>query len=571
MAIGENERARLELLVEVASTIDLPRLGQVAIEGLTHVHGVAGAAIFLRVGEGEARIPVLIRSFKLPLALSFAPSKPLPEGRSLARGEEALDSFLAACEPALLDAPVDLVLLLPGDAEVDGFVLLRGVPWGERRRLERIGGALNRGLVNSWRLARSRRLSHERRVLLDLQRHITGSLRIDEVIERLLDSLADVVPYDAAAIFLARDGAKEFQPATARGFSDIRSVKLKTTQGIAGLALASGDAVAVSDVAKESRYVEARASTCSAVAIPLTVTGEHIGVLVLESDAPAAYRREHREMLATVAAQAAVVIENARLHTTEVQAQALQRELKTARSIQRGLLPRGIPQPRGWEILGANFPSLEMSGDLYDVVERDGHLALVVGDVMGKGAPAAMLAATLHAAIRHGLQRESDLARVVAGANRLLCGARMAHARFSSLFVGLLDPASGALEYVNAGHDPPIVVSGDGSHEQLDEGGLVLGVMPDARYETGRVELIPGSLLLLYTDGVTETRSPDGEEFGLDRLDTLLGDEVKRKGRHLHQILRTLLSRLRSYRAGAHRHDDITLLGARRIRRQRPA
>ncbi|MAE72317.1 MAG: hypothetical protein CME06_17845 [Gemmatimonadetes bacterium] len=571
MAIGENERDRLELLVEVASAIDLPRLGQVALDGLRHVHGIAGAAIFLRVGSGEARVPVLLQSFELPPAVSLAPSKTLPEGRSLARGEEELEHFLSECEPGLLDSAVELVLLLPGDAEIDGFVLLRGVPWGERRRLERLGGALNRGLVNSWRLARARRLSHERRVLLDLQRHITGSLRIDEVIERLLDSLADVVPYDAAAIFLLREGAKEFQPATARGFSDLGSVKLKTTQGIAGLALASGDAVAVSEVANESRYVEARASTRSAVAIPLTVTGVHIGVLVLESDSPAAYRREHREMLASVAAQAAVAIENARLHTTEVQAQALQRELKTARSIQRGLLPRNIPQPEGWEILGANFPSLEMSGDLYDVVERDRDLALVVGDVMGKGAPAAMLAATLHAAIRHGLQRERDLARVVAGANRLLCGARMAHARFSSLFVGLLDPANGAFEYVNAGHDPPIVVRHDGSHEQLDEGGLVLGVMPEALYETGRVELPPGSLLLLYTDGVTETRSPEGEEFGLDRLDALLGEEAKQKGRHLHQILRTLLSRLRRHRAGEHRHDDITLLGARRIRSQRPA
>ncbi len=564
MPIGGNERDRLELLIEVASTIDLTRVGRVALDGLRQVHGVAGAAIFLRVGRGEPRIAVLVSNTTLPPGITMPAERPLPSARSLAPGESELAAFAAACDPPLPLETVDLLLPLAGDEEIDGFVALRALPWGERRHLERLGGALNRALCNSWRLARARRLSHERRVLLDLQRHVTASLRIEEVIERLLDSLADLVPFDAAAIFLLQPESNELQPATARGFSDLGFVKLKTTQGIAGLALERGSAVLVPEVAREARYVEARGATRSSVAIPLTLAGAQTGVLVLESDAPATYRAEHAEVLASVAAQAAVAIENARLHTTEVEAEALRRELKTARGIQRGLLPRRIPQPVDWEIQGANFPSLEMSGDLYDGLEVDGRLALVVGDVMGKGAPAAMLAATLHASVRDGLrQSESDLAEVVAGANRLLCRARMAHARFSSLFVGLLDPNTGTLEYVNAGHDPPLAVGAGGELARLDSGGLVLGVLPDARYQAGRVDLEPGSLLLLYTDGVTETTSPIGEEFGVARLERFLADQA-RPPRPLHRTLRALLARLRHHRAGAARADDITLLGARR-------
>lgn len=562
MPIGAHERDRLELLIEVASIIDLPRLGRVAVEGLQKVHRVQGVAVFLRTGRGAPIIPTLLRDFPLPTGCRIRPDFELPAGDCLGRGEPEFVEVLAACEPRLPADQVDLILLLQGDEEIAGIVFLRRVPWGERRQLTRYGAALNRALVNTWRLATARRVGHERRVLLDLQRHITASLRIDEVLERLLDSLADVIPYDAAAIFLLEPGRKDFQVAIARGFVRPRELKLKSTQGLAGLALERDETIMVTDVERAERYVEARPTTRSSVAMPITVGGERIGAMVLESDSPATYHTEQRELLGSIAAQAGVAIENARLHATEVHARALHQELKTARAIQRGLLPRRVPQPPGWEILGANFPSQEMSGDFYDVIRLEGRLGLVVGDVMGKGAPAAMLAATLHAGLREGLRRESALEDAVAGANRMLCGARFGRARFASLFVGILDPTTSRLDYVNAGHDPPFARLGDGSMQSLETGGLVLGVRAGATYEVGSIELGPGSLLLLYTDGITEACNRSGQEYGQAPVQEFLAEIAKDPDFRLHHVLRGLLARLRKYRAGLARHDDVTLLGA---------
>jgi sigma-B regulation protein RsbU (phosphoserine phosphatase) len=563
MPFDSLERDRLELLIEVASCIELPRLGQIALEGLVKVHRVQGAAFFVRTGRDNPWMATILRSFPLPRGAHYPSSFRFPERDVVGRGDPEFEWLLAACEPPLATDSTELVLILDGDPEVDGMLFLRGVPWGERRHLARFGAALGRALVNSWRLATARRISHERRILLDLQRNITASLRIDAVLKRLLDSLADAVPYDAAAIFLLSAGRGEFQPAIVRGFPTASGrLRLKTTQGIAGLALQRGEIVTIPRVEEEPRYLPVRATSRSSVALPLTVGGNHIGVLVLESDTAAAYHTEQHQMLGSIAAQAAVAIENARLHAAEIQGRALHRELKTARAIQRRLLPRHTPQPPGWEILGTNFPSLEMSGDFYDVIQLGSQVGLVVGDVMGKGAPAAMLAATLHAGLREGLRREDALADAVSGANRMLCGARFGRARFASVFVALLDPLAGTLEYVNAGHDPPLVQQPDGSWLSLESGGLVLGVIADASYQVGSLALRPNTLLMIYTDGVTEARDPQGEEFGLEALQLAISDARARSGAHLHHILRAILARLRTYRQGERRHDDVTLLGA---------
>ncbi len=562
MPFDSLERDRLELLIEVASCIELPRLGQIALDGLLQVHRVQGAALFVRTGRGNPWVPALLRAFPLPRGAHYPARFQLPEADAIGRGDPEFEWLLQSCAPPLPADSTELVLILDGDAEVDGMVFLRGVPWGERRNLARFGGALSRALVNSWRLATARRIAHERRILLDLQRNITGSLRIDAVLTRLLDSLADVVPYDAAAIFLLSPDKGEFQPAIVRGFVASTTLRLKTTQGIAGLALERGEIVTIPKVEEEPRYLPVRATTRSSVALPLTVGGKHIGVLVLESDTPAAYHADQHQMLGSIAAQAAVAIENARLHTAELQGRALHRELKTARAIQRRLLPRHTPQPPGWELLGANFPSLEMSGDFYDVIRLGEKIGLVVGDVMGKGAPAAMLAATLHAALREGLRREDALADAVSGANRMLCGARFGRARFASVFVAILDPAAATLEYVNAGHDPPLVSHADGSWRSLESGGLVLGVVADTHYTVESLTFPADTLLLIYTDGVTEARNPAGEEFGLDALRAAIAAARARPGARLHHILRAILARLRTYRRGERRHDDVTLLGA---------
>ena len=193
-------------------------------------------------------------------------------------------------------------------------------------------------------------------------------------------------------------------------------------------------------------------------------------------------------------------------------------ELKQAREIQQGLLPKDLPQLTEFEIAGAWEPASLVGGDYYDVIRlgKD-KLAICIADVVGKGISAALLMANVQASVRAFATETASPAYVCSRINSVLC-ANIATGKFVTLFYGILDASRRILQYTNAGHLRPILIGNNGNVKHLENGGALLGVFPDWEYETSTVELDPGDLLMAFTDGITEAMDPDGEEFGEDRL-----------------------------------------------------
>ncbi|MBD3221994.1 SpoIIE family protein phosphatase [bacterium] len=302
--------------------------------------------------------------------------------------------------------------------------------------------------------------------------------------------------------------------------------------------------------------------------VPLAASGRVIGVIALPvRPGGEPYQLHEIQLLTIVAGQTAMQLENARLYEEEVAKQKLEEEMRLARAIQSRLLPEAIPSFDDLQIEAVNLSSKTVSGDYYDVIARDdGRLALVIADVSGKGMPASLLASNLQASLRAQCELSDSPADILARVNRQLHAATDSM-HFATAFLAFLDPRTRRLVYCSGGHDAPVLVDREGRVRRLDEGGLPLGAFDFGEYTEGEVELDEGDLLLLYTDGLTETKSPDGEdEFGIERLDLFLRD-------HRHLDLAKLLPRidqeLQLFRGRREAEDDITLVAIKLARPSR--
>lgn len=194
-----------------------------------------------------------------------------------------------------------------------------------------------------------------------------------------------------------------------------------------------------------------------------------------------------------------------------------QREAEEARLIQRGLLPTTTPQVAGIDLSVTWLPADGVGGDCFDTLGFGHVLGVSIADIAGKGLPAALLMSNLQAAVRAFAQDAVSPASINNSVNRLLCR-NMASGRFATFCYARIEPAAGRIVYSNAGHNPPLLLRANGSVEKLGDGGMVLGIFPDTQYEQAELALRPGDRLLFYTDGITEARDTEGEEYGEDRL-----------------------------------------------------
>jgi sigma-B regulation protein RsbU (phosphoserine phosphatase) len=235
-----------------------------------------------------------------------------------------------------------------------------------------------------------------------------------------------------------------------------------------------------------------------------------------------------------------------------------QREFEDARLIQRGLLPAAMPQAAGVQLASSWQPANGVGGDCFDALTfANGGVGLSIADVAGKGVPAALLMSNLQAAVRAFAQEGTAPGSVCTSVNRLLCR-NMASGRFVTFCYVRIDTAGRRLTYANAGHNPPLLVRGNGTVDQLAPGGTVLGVFAESTYEQGDLIVAPGDRLVLYTDGITEGRNAAGDEFGEDRL-----AETARRHRTLpaEEMLAAILRDVEAFNGGKY-EDDATLIVA---------
>lgn len=416
-------------------------------------------------------------------------------------------------------------------------------------------------------------LSQRYATLLEMAQRISRTFDLPEILELLLDAVRQVVPYDAAGVFvlnhsLGLPGTPEDRVVAAMatvGFEpnpNREDPMLRSGKGIIGHVIQTGFPVVVEDVRLDERYVAGRAGTISELAVPISSNGKVIGALNLESDRRGAYADSDAGELEYFAAVAAISIEKAVLHHQVVEKQHLEHHLALAHEVQVNLLPASAPRIHGYDLAGVNVPTMEIGGDYFDYLPLDGgRLALVVADVSGKGMAAALIMATFRASLRAELRRASGVEEIVSAVDSLLRES-IDHARYVTAVYGVLDPATGDFSYANCGQTPPVLLRADGSSVLLDKGRPALGMPVSIAGESGCVQLHPGDLLAIYTDGVVELSDAAGEEFGLRHFEALLRGLAPRPAAEIvHEVKRATLSYsgLRTY------EDDFTLMIVKRL------
>jgi sigma-B regulation protein RsbU (phosphoserine phosphatase) len=296
-----------------------------------------------------------------------------------------------------------------------------------------------------------------------------------------------------------------------------------------------------------------------AALIPLQMYNQVKGVLCLgERLRGGHFVHDDLEYIFSLANLAFVSLENARLFIETVEKRKLESDLLIAREIQQRLLPRELPSVGGFDIVASNISSKQVGGDYYDVIPtNDGQVVLAIGDVSGKGTPASLLMANVQATVHALVPFNLALSQATARINDLIHKNTSAD-KFITFFWGRLDPVRKRFTYVNAGHNPPVVVRADGSVERLSHGGLILGVMKTiVPYQEGTIDLHPGDMIVFYTDGVSEAMDARGNDYTEERLESLIKGLSSRPAEEVH---RTIIEEIQSFSTGAPQSDDITLL-----------
>ncbi|MEM1176912.1 MAG: GAF domain-containing SpoIIE family protein phosphatase [Acidobacteriota bacterium] len=302
------------------------------------------------------------------------------------------------------------------------------------------------------------------------------------------------------------------------------------------------------------------------LASPVEVEGERRGLLVVADKESRTgvgpFQVRDRRTLMLFANQAAIALENAKLHKLALDKERLEREMELAAEIQQQLLPKAMPQVPGYEVIGWNRPARQVGGDYFGFQNLgEDSLGVTVGDVTGKGMPAALLVSTLHSALRVLLDRMEVGPALVERLNSHICEASSAN-KFITLVLATLDTANARLGYLNAGHNPGILLRADGEVVELASSGLPVGLVPSASYAASTLDIGRGDLVCIYSDGITECESTDDEEFGLERLVDLLRDLFDRP---LTEILSTIDRTMIEWAEGQAQGDDQTVVLIRRL------
>lgn len=397
---------------------------------------------------------------------------------------------------------------------------------------------------------------------------LLSSTGLDETLNQVASLVFEAVPAERCVIMLRdeTDGSMKIRIARIRGKEETIE-EVRVSRSVMDEVLKNGKSVLTADAQHDPRFASqtiALSGIRSVLAVPLSVDERNIFGLIY-ADSPtyeATFSEEHLNILTTLASVASIRVENATLLEERLDRERLEHELELATEIQQRFQPAGPPQLGGYEFQGISFSCYEIGGDYYDFIERhDGRMLIALGDVSGKGTAAALLMSSLHAAIHAQVSTESSLSDIVTSVNRYLADNTPAN-RFVTLFVAELDPSTGKLSYINAGHNPPLIGRNDGRIEQLSSGGFPLGIIPGAEFELGEMQLGTGEALVIYSDGVSEANDPQGEEFGLDRLADVVKNNLRASASGLRDKVESALS---AFTKTAPANDDITLVIVKRI------
>ena len=397
------------------------------------------------------------------------------------------------------------------------------------------------------------------RALIRAGQELAGHRPLDDVFRVILDLALNAVQASRGVILTLEENELVLRASEGEDFSISTAVRDRVVKEKCSLMISDAQ---LDDAFRSQRSIVAQ-RVRSIMAVPLQTGQRVIGLLYVDNGALIRpFSQEDLEMLTVMANVAAIRIEHARLALVEQSEKLMESEFAQASEIQRSLLPFEVPPCQGCELAGLNIPCHSVGGDYYDFLpQSDGRLGLLVGDVSGKGLPAALMMSSLQARVHMLTESAPDPATALTILNRKLA-ARCPLGKFITLFYALLDPVTGRLEYSNAGHNFPLVIRANGKIEQLRGSGMVLGIQATSEYQISENALGSEDMLVLFSDGVTEARRPnDHEDFGDDRLAAFLKDNRQKSA---EKLIHALASHVRTWSGQTSFSDDFTIVIARK-------
>ena len=411
--------------------------------------------------------------------------------------------------------------------------------------------------------------------LLDALRALGGSRVLDEVLTLVMDAAIDVTGAERGFVMLANArGELEMKLARLQGRVSLSGARFDTSRKIPEQVFATGREMVVADL-REGNLADAHMGTIAlgirhVLCQPLLlvryvdqpgtpIESRSIGVLYLDSRVKGTLLSQTtRTALETLAAEAAVAIENARLYREAIEKGRIDEELRMASQIQQALLPKARTRGSFYDASGASIACRAIGGDFFEYIELpDGSFGFALGDVSGKGPAAALLTAMLQGIFSTQSFAPVEPAEMLTRVNRALL-ARGIEARFATIFFAILR-ADGRMVYCNAGQNPPLLFSAGGMR-RLETGGMIVGLFPHATYDQEEVQLAAGDVLAVFSDGVSEALNTGGDEFGEERIRDAIAPNWLEPS---DAVLQALLASVREFAEGAAQHDDVTAMVVR--------
>lgn len=407
------------------------------------------------------------------------------------------------------------------------------------------------------------------RAVLEIGHALAHVLKLDAVLQKTLESLFAIFPQADEGFVLLKDPVKKkliVRATKSRRNDDGGTVQISMT--IVKQAMETGEAILSADAVKDPRFEMSESLSAmqirSMMCVPLlSSSGDVLGVLQIDTkDVKQQFTKDDLEVLVGVGAQASLAVENAGLHEELLQQRDVQRELEVATQIQLGFLPSQRPKIAGYEFADYYEAAMRVGGDYFDYITLpDGRVAVALGDVAGKGVPAALLMARLYSSARFHLSTHSSAGEALNGLNAEIASSGLGH-RFITFVVALLDPRSHEITIANAGHLPPLLRDPQNGVTRVGQevSGMPLGVIPRQDFQEVKLALKPGATLILYTDGISEAMNPKHELYTPARL----VDYLARAPESLDKVVDGIMTDVEGFSQGRPQRDDICVVGVRR-------
>jgi sigma-B regulation protein RsbU (phosphoserine phosphatase) len=431
-----------------------------------------------------------------------------------------------------------------------------------KRLLTLIGSRMAVGIENARLYTRTTRQARTLILLNEIARELTSILNVDELLKRIAELLSRLIDYQMFSILLLDPAGEKLQHRFSQRFQENIQLKhdIPLGRGVVGFAALHKHAVLIPDVSKDPRYIRGNPETRSELVVPLVYKDKVIGVLDLEHTRRGFFTEDHKRTVTTLAAQVAIAIENARLYEQIAhQEKRLERDLAMARQLQFRLLPPTLPKLAHLDIAAKFVPARAIGGDLYDFVNYSmSRTAIVIGDVSGKGAPAAIYAALVSGILRSHAPIEPGPAEMLSAVNFSL-GERRIESQFVSLIYAVWDDRNRTLQVANSGLPRPIYCH-DSKLEVIEATGLPLGLFDDADYDEFTFRAKPGDMFVFFSDGILDASNKAEELFGRERVGQIVAANPNASA---DEVVKSIFQAVAEHASGEEAFDDQTVVAIR--------